>query len=220
MRSRYTDNAAFTMLEMVFAIVVMGILASLAIPRIERDLVSEAAENILSDIRYTQHLALMDNKHMFNSPNWQRKWWRIGFQQCSGGGWFETISSDLDMQGDIDQGEEALDPVNGLPMDVPGNNCNANGLDPRILLTRRYGITNVISTCDPSNRYIGFDYLGRPHTGYLGSNQPNYNSYITNSCSLTFVMSTDSDGDGMNDTFMIIITPETGHAFINGRPDS
>lgn len=210
------------MLEMVFAIVVIGILASLAMPRIERDLVSEAAENILSDIRYTQHLALMENKHMFNNPRWQRKWWRIGFQRCNGGGWFETVSSDLDMQGDIDQGEEALDPVNGLPMDVPGNNCGAPGLNPRILLTQKYGITNISKNraCNRGNMYIGFDYLGRPHSGFLRSAQPDYVFYLANNCDITFTMSTDADADGNPDTFTIRITPETGYAFILGRPDS
>ena len=209
---------AFTMIELVFAIVVIGILASLAMPRIDRDLVNEASSNILSDIRYTQHLAINDNKHMFNNPQWQRKWWRIGFQKCtvgSGGGWFETVSTDLDMGGDIDAGEEAIDPSNNLPMDVSGNDCAATGLNKRMLLTKNYGITNIAknANCNNANMYIGFDYLGRPHSGYLGSNQPNYANYLANDCILTFTMSDAT-------SFQIQITAETGHAFILGQPDS
>lgn len=68
--------------------------------------------------------------------------------------------------------------------------------------------------------YIGFDYLGRPHSGYLGSNQPNYASYLPNDCDITFTLSTDADGDGANDTFTIRISAETGYAFIVGQPDS
>lgn len=56
----------FTMLELVLVIVVIGILAALAIPRLERDLKQEAADTVLSNIRYTQHLALIDNINSIN----------------------------------------------------------------------------------------------------------------------------------------------------------
>lgn len=55
-------HPAFTMIELVFVIVVLGILSALAMPRIDRDLRQEAKDNILSSIRYTQHLALIDEK--------------------------------------------------------------------------------------------------------------------------------------------------------------
>jgi len=42
------QNSAFTLLELVFVILVLGILTALAIPRIDRDLRQEAADNILS----------------------------------------------------------------------------------------------------------------------------------------------------------------------------
>ena len=62
MKNLHKQSKAFTMIELVFVIVVIGILAALALPRIERDLRQEAADNILAAIRYTQHLALNDNK--------------------------------------------------------------------------------------------------------------------------------------------------------------
>ncbi|MGD9717776.1 MAG: type II secretion system protein, partial [Sulfurimonadaceae bacterium] len=48
---------AFTMLELVFVIVVIGILAAVIIPRMDRDNASEAAIELQSQIRYAQHLA-------------------------------------------------------------------------------------------------------------------------------------------------------------------
>ena len=215
-------RTAFTMIELVFAIVVIGILASLAMPRIDRDLMNEAGTNILADIRYTQHLALMDNKHEFDEPKWQRKWWKIGFEHCSdnNASWFETVSTDLNMKGNINTGEEALDPANNLPMDIAGS-CTEPGVNKRMLLTKNYGILNITQSNNcGNNMYIGFDYLGRPHSGYLNSDQPNYASYLSQDCNITFTMSTDTDGDGASDTFTIRITAETGYAFIENQPDS
>ena len=54
---------AFTMLELVFVIVVVGILAAILIPRTERSPVQECAVDLLSQIRYTQHLAIIDDKY-------------------------------------------------------------------------------------------------------------------------------------------------------------
>ena len=72
MKTLHKHTKAFTMLELVFVIVVLGILAALALPRMDRDLRQEAKDNILSAIRYTQHLALMDNKTNPLDANWQR----------------------------------------------------------------------------------------------------------------------------------------------------
>ncbi|MEA3523682.1 MAG: type II secretion system protein [Campylobacterota bacterium] len=57
---------AFTMIELVFAIVVIGILSAVFIPRMDRDSLSEAAIQLASHIRYTQHLAMVDDKYMPN----------------------------------------------------------------------------------------------------------------------------------------------------------
>ncbi|MBR4141341.1 MAG: type II secretion system protein, partial [Campylobacter sp.] len=68
---------AFTMIELVFIIVIVGILAAVAIPKIERNGLIEAADQIASHIRYTQQLAMNDNKFSANDDNWHRKAWRI-----------------------------------------------------------------------------------------------------------------------------------------------
>ena len=54
---------AFTMLELVFVIVVIGILAALAMPNLSTSPLQQAAEEIAGHIRYTQHLAMMEDKY-------------------------------------------------------------------------------------------------------------------------------------------------------------
>ncbi len=220
---------AFTMLELVMVIVVLGILAALALPRMERDIRQEAADNILSAIRYTQHLALMDNVVLPTQRRWQRSFWRFGVQKCKDNGYFYTISSDKSMEGNIDLGEEALDPINGLMINGDnGENCmnnidNQNGSSPNIFITKKYGISFpsgvTFANCGTAvGRYIGFDYLGRTHRGFAGSNgseRPNFSTLLHSDCNITF-----SFDDSSINPFVITIEKETGHAFIVGQPDS
>ncbi len=205
------------MLELVFVIVVLGILAALAIPRMDRDLKQEAADNILSAVRYTQHLALLDNKQKFDNAQWQRRFWRIMFAQCSDHTYFYRIGSDDDMDSTstFEESEAALDPANGKLMYVANNsNCDGINVSKNILIGRKYGVTVNPGTGGCSGaRSVGFDHLGRSHIGFSASNKPDYSSYISTTCTFNFTL---SDGD----TFSISIQPETGYAQIVGQPDS
>ena len=197
------------MLELVLVIVVLGILASLAMPRLDRDLKQEAADNILSDIRYTQHLALMDYKHNFSNSNWQKSFWMIGFKCNNSSGFNEYIGSDVDYGGGIGNIEAAIDPTNGKKMNtgVCTNVIDATTSD-RIFLGKKFGITKIVTAGGCSAvQHIGFDHLGRPHVSFTESAVPEYASYMTTACSFTFTMSD-------NDTFAITIQPETGYAQI------
>ncbi len=204
---------AFTMLELVFVIVVLGILAALAIPRMERDLKQEAADNILSAIRYTQHLALTDDRHKFNDARWHRRFWKIMFAQCSDGKYFYRIGNDDDMDSTttFEKSEAALDPANGKPIYMSNNgDCSDTTISNNIMIGKKYGVTVNNGTGGCTGKHIGFDHLGRPHIGFSGSTQPDYSTYMSSACTLNFTMA-DSD------TFQITIEPETGFAYVVGQ---
>lgn len=218
-------HKAFTLLELVFVIVVLGILAALAIPRMDRDVRQEAADNILSAIRYTQHMALMDDVTDPRYNDWQQAFWTFGFEACSDNGAFYYIASDKDRAGDFDAGEEAVDPVNGLSlMGQNGQPCESDisgqtGASPNIFITKKFGISdgNYVWSggCSGTANYIGFDHLGRPHRGYANSSSPDYSSILTSDCNLTLTF------DSSNiPPLVITIEKQTGHAFIVGQPDS
>ena len=212
---------AFTMVEFLFVIIVIGILASLALPRLDRDLRQNAADNILSAIRYTQHLALTDNKTDPFDPNWQQKLWMIRF--TGGANAYYTVSSDNDKSGSITKTECAIDPINGKYMyNSSGAFASiANDESPHIFLGHNYGINSVTSSgsCAP-RQHIAFDHLGRTFSGLkttsggtLAGND--YATYLSGDCNIIFGFT-----DASIDNIIITISAETGSAYIVGQPDS
>ncbi|BAF72859.1 pilus assembly FimT family protein [Sulfurovum sp. NBC37-1] len=213
---------AFTMLELVFVIVILGIIAALAIPRLDRDLKQGAADNILSAIRYTQHLALLDDKQKFNDAKWQRRFWHIVFGTCTGNDKYYMVGSDNNMTGSTNayftQNEAALDPANGKAMFwTNGVDCSTGGdnnVSENIFISKKYGIKTIAPSGGCSNLYVGFDHLGRPYSsGFPNSTKPNNAGHLSSMCTFTFTMSDDS-------TFAIKIEPETGYAYISGQNNS
>jgi len=220
MKNHYSNSfkSAFTMLELVFVIVVLGIIASLAMPRLDRDLSQEAADTALSNIRYTQHMALADFRQSFTEPKWQMSFWKINFEGGSDNGIFIGIGSDKDYEGDTDKVEAATDPANGLPMFWQNTSACEDGGDntvsKNIFLTRKFGVTAVTGTGGCNGlKHIGFDHLGRPHVSFSATTSPTYSSYMNATCTFTFTMSN-------GDTFAIDIEPETGYASIVGQAGS
>jgi Tfp pilus assembly protein FimT len=217
------------MLELVMVVVVLGILAAVAIPRLERDIRQEAADNILSAIRYTQHMAVMDDVTDPSRTKWQRKYWRFGVRSCltTEGTVFYYVGSDKDMEGNIDKIEAAVDPSNGKRMlGKAGQSCT-NGvqdtaISPNIYLTRLYGIkdTNMFVNCGGGGadaaRYIGFDYAGRPHVGFSDADTTSgWNAPLANDCVLEFEFEDSNIPD-----LKIRIEKETGYAYIVGQNGS
>jgi len=219
--TKYTGKMckAFTMLELVLVIVVLGILAALAIPRLEQDYLQEAADAMLSNFRYTQHLALNDDKQMAQNPNWQQRYWSIAFAKCSDNRLFFRIGSDDDMSGGTSglfaQTEAATDPFNGDALWAADNgNCNTPGISNNIQIGKKYGIASIVGSGGCAGvQYIGFDHLGRPHIGFGNSAQPDSSSYMNSVCTFTFTLDDTR-------TFQISIQPETGYAQIVGQNDS
>jgi len=208
----HKQTRAFTMIELVFVIVILGILAALALPRLERDLRQEAADNILAAIRYTQHLALNDNKTDPSDANWQKEFWQIRFSTSADNlANFYTISSDADQDGSVDKNESALHPTDGKYMyNLDGDTVIDADESSNIFIGKKYGINSMdFSGGCTGVQHIAFDQLGRPHTG-LGTATNNYSQYMTSDC--TIIMGfTDTSFQDLN----ITITAETGYAAIN-----
>ena len=218
------------MIELVFVIVVLGILASLAMGRMDRDLRQEAASTILSHIRLTQQLALRDNKHRSdNDLRWQNGYWEWRYTLCGSGDIYYQIKSDGSNGtlggGANQQNEAAIDPISGKYIFLPTTYCTnrnkGSNNSENVAVTEKYGISKIERSggcaSGGTRRYIAFDYLGRPHHGRNGYNQPNFTNIMTTDCNLTFTLSTDQDNNGTMDSFIITVKSESGHSFIVGQ---
>jgi len=220
MKTFNKQTKAFTMIELVFVIVVLGILAALAIPRLERDIRQEAADNILSAIRYTQHLALNDNKTNPFDLNWQKELWTIRFSLDGDGRYFYTVSSNTNHGTNVSIDESAIDPTNGKYM-YTSDSIIDDDESPNIFLGKKYGIdssdfTNCQTIANGTNTstHIAFDHLGRPHKGVFNTATNDYRTVMTTDCIISFGF---EDG---SDNLDIRIAKETGYAFIVGQEDS
>ena len=210
-------KAGFTMIELVFVIVVLGILASLAMGRMERDLSQEASETVLSHIRLTQQLALSDNKHRTdNNPNWQKAYWQIDFD-CTVSCRY-IVSSDINLDGSIIKEESAIDPTDGKY--IFNDNSGDTEMSDKVILSDKFGVNSITPSAGCNDRKsmatnrdsIAFDYLGRPHVD-INISTNTFSQIMPTDCNLTFDMLS-------SDSFTITIESETGHAFIVGQPNS
>ena len=216
------QTKAFTMLELVFVIVVLGILAALALPRMDRDLRQEAADNVLSAIRYTQHLALNDDKTDPFDSTWQKKLWRIRFQRSSidNKAISYIIFSDQDKNSNPKMSECAIDPANGKYFYNQNADANIDSNESsNVFIGKKYGIKKgntgiAFSGGCASHTHIAFDHIGRPHKGIdLSTNK--YEGYMNTDCNITFGFE-----DSSIDPVIITIKKETGYAYIDGQDDS
>lgn len=107
---------AFTVLELIFVVVAVGLISSAAINAFKSNKSNQAVSQVLSSIRYTQHLAMIDNKfisaknmsdysamadQLKNVQYWFKGRWQIRFRQNIGSGtdlraniWSMSIFSD------------------------------------------------------------------------------------------------------------------------------
>ncbi len=73
------------MVELIIVILVVGILALIALPKIKEDHLYEAVDQIVVLIRHTQQLAMQDNPYDPADPLWFKKRWSIQITNCPEG---------------------------------------------------------------------------------------------------------------------------------------
>ena len=176
---------AFTMLELVFVLVVIGILAAVMIPEMKSNKTREEATQLITHIRYTQHLAMVDDKFDATAgSNWFRNRWQIRFSG-TGNSFYSIVSDD-----------NTRFAVN--PLDKSNNLTNIELENQTVTLSDGCNGQTIIS----------FDEMGRPIVGDLSDDDSPImvNQLLNTTCKITITDGTES--------VEIDIEPETGYAHI------
>jgi len=175
---------AFTMIELVFILVVIGILAVTIIPSTRTNPVQEAAVGLISKIRYTQHLAMINDKYN-EGADWYKNRWQIRFSDNK----YSIVSNS--------NGTFAKDPQN---VTKELKDIALKGLNSIVLKGTECADKTIIS----------FDHLGRPMVGTLSATTAPYTAsgnagelLQTADCTIEL-----SNGE---ETVTININPETGY---------
>ena len=240
---------SFTMIEMIFVILIVAVLAIFVTPKFcgdacgkSADLI-KAANQVLGHIRYTRHLAMVDNKFVPNSALsqytdsnqekkesrfWFKGWWQIKFYNYSSAYPYvrysifsdkpttTDISSNSGYSRDPDKREKlAINPLNGKYLSVYADKYE-DERDETLNLTTTYSVYDIVfsSSCGSTTRRILFDNIGRPHCQQDAYNSTNNNPYIN---LLTTKASIELKQD--NQCIYIHIEPETGYSYIDYEKD-
>ena len=199
---------AFTMIELIFVIVVVGILAAIMIPKLNRNASREAANQILTHIRYTQHLAMQDDKYLqsVDEKLWFKMRWGITFnetslKECSIDKpgvktWKYSVFFDKSVNGNINSENEVANDIYKSGKLLSGGwssgivtEAICKKWNKELNLGKRFGITSVDfkDGCSGMQTII-FDEMGRPmrvaSTTSGGAKRP-YDRLLKKDCSIT-----------------------------------
>jgi len=225
---------AFTLLELVFTIVIIGILAANMIPNMKTNSIQEAGIQLVSHIRYTQHLAIVDDKYDASDSTWYKSRWQLKFSigDVTNNKYSYVIFSDTlgTKSGNPDPSEVATNPLDGnkkLTGGSTGDTMIHSGdfeATAEMNIGEVYGVLDVdfSSSCrtGSTSKNLLFDSFGRP----LRGNDKNYvsaydsggatNILIESGCTITICSVLDCNNATNEQKVVISIEEETGYTHI------
>ncbi|EOH5149277.1 ATP-binding protein, partial [Campylobacter jejuni] len=181
---------AFSLLEFVFIILILGIVFNLGSLYLKKDNLLEGAIQILNDIQYTQSLAMMQegirvDELAIAKREWFKSRWQIYFIKSAATGYDQTYTIFLDKNGDgnANLGKTEINIDREIAVDVINHNKLMNSgqsgviskddekTTQRFNLTKRFGIEKVEfkGSCSGFARLV-FDEMGRVYSPLKNAN--------------------------------------------------
>lgn len=234
---------AFTIIELIFIIILIGIMSAVATSYFRDDKLALATYQVLEHIRYTQHLAISEHQFdpkdasfkstsgylLANEGMYYRGWWQIRFVKQMNGippvvGY--SIYADTDRQGNIDLvnlKNPAINPSNGFLMTTVlrkpflDPESEDNNVSREMNMLSVYSVTDIVFSngCQPS----GFTNVGDDVGAIIFDEKGRPYYGIANNAQKNpyqYRLTTDCNITLTQDAKQAIITvhPETGYAEI------
>ncbi|AJC85954.1 pilus assembly FimT family protein [Campylobacter sp. RM16704] len=220
---------SFTLIELIFVCMIFSILFSMGYFYFKPDYLRLGAEQILNDIKYTRHLAMIQNDFRVKEFNvakreWYKAKWQIYFirsQSATNNEQTYTIFLDKNGDGNANIGKNIVNKDREIAVDLLNPNILMNSgqsgvinqndfkANPRYNIEKTYGINKVLfeGACKGSTRLI-FDDYGRLYTPLKNSLRVfDKLSNYTNDCIIRL-------SNKKNQHICIIINPISAYAFI------
>ena len=200
----------------------MVFLAATMAPRFTRDNIQEAADQVVSHLRYTKHLAMVDEKFKSSDSGWFKKRWQLKFSQSTDGKnmWTYAIFSDTNLDGNVSYG----DTIAKNPMDpnryLLGYTDDTNLKDyvtKELNIGDKFGIEDInFTNCGSTDTRIAFDYLGRPIVGDISYSTRLYEKsrILRQKCNISICTVNPCSSASSSEKITIVIEPMTGYIHI------
>ena len=205
---------SFTILELIFVIVIIGILTSVILPRTQTNSLEQAANQVIAHIRYTQHLAMVDDRYDVNDNEWYKEKWQFIYGKSNsssrdtGGYYAYSIFSDnaLGHTGKPDTSEMAKNPLNPYRYLSGGYSGTLDWESQKASKKLNIGYTyniDKITYSGCSGKRIAFDYLGRSFVGADNNWDSSVDGILSKQCKIILHKG--------NNSISIYIEKETGY---------
>ncbi|QOG12057.1 pilus assembly FimT family protein [Arcobacter sp. FWKO B] len=144
---------SITLLEILFVLLILSIIYSIAIPKKIDSKLQKATEYLLVYLNYTRYLALIDNKYDPSDNLWFRKMYRLRFENCTSniGGLYFIVFSDENKSGQAKKEDSIKDPLTFTHL-YSRYNCDPKVDESKyVLLTKEFGVTKIDVSCNTTS---------------------------------------------------------------------
>ena len=197
-------KTAFTMLELIIIIVVVGVIAAFSMPNTKGTDLANASKQVIDHLRYTQHLGMISNKYSGSDATWFHQNWQIRFFHAGSKNTY-AIFNDINKNGTVENFEVVEDAATNKILGYQDANTPFANSARITDLNKEYDISNIViaytnNTCNGKTSIV-FDYYGRPYCD------------ATDLSSMTGASITITDNDG--ESITLLVENETGYVHYN-----